>query len=67
MHKRTDSQAPTLSALERERIVSIAEAARLTSLSQDVVRRRFRDQIIRLSERRCGLKLGVVLDIGNEA
>jgi hypothetical protein len=39
------------------RILSLAEAAQLTSLSSDTLRRRYRAQLVQLSERRYGLPL----------
>jgi len=53
---RTDvaaERAPALSAIELERIVSLARAAELTDLSQDTLRRRYKHFIRRLS--RAGL------------
>ena len=44
-----------------DRIVSIAEAARLSSLSIDTLRRRHRDKWLQLSERRFGMRRRDVL------
>ena len=39
-----------------DRIVTLAEAARLSSLSIDTLRRKHRDKFIQLSERRFGMR-----------
>ena len=39
-----------------DRIVTLAEASRLTSLSIDTLRRRHRNKFVRLSERRFGMR-----------
>jgi hypothetical protein len=44
-----------------DRIISIAEAARLSSLSIDTLRRRHRDKWLRLSEGRYGMRRRDVL------
>jgi hypothetical protein len=46
-----------LSPLERERIVSLAEAARLRGVSEDTLRRHNSDKIIQLSPRRQGMRV----------
>jgi hypothetical protein len=46
-----------------DRIVSIAEAARLSSLSIDTLRRKHRDKWLRLSERRFGMRRKDVLQL----
>jgi hypothetical protein len=43
--------------LELERIVSLQRAAELQGLSVDTIKRRQADKIIRLSPRRCGMRL----------
>jgi hypothetical protein len=53
----------TISAeLQRDRIISLPEAATLTGLSIDTLRRHY--PILRLSPRRVGMKLSVALAIG---
>lgn len=47
-----------------DRIVPLAEAAQRSSLSKDTLLRTHRDKIIRLSERRFGMKLRDVLSLG---
>ena len=46
-----------LSPLDRERIVSISQAARLRGVSEDTLRRHYRDKIIQLSPRRQGMRV----------
>jgi hypothetical protein len=53
--------------LELERVISIAEAERLTSLSRDGLQRHHRDKIVRLSPRRVGMRLRDALAIANGA
>jgi hypothetical protein len=48
-------------AVELHRIVPLEEAARLSSMSVDTIKRRHRDKFIALSERRQGLRLKDVL------
>jgi hypothetical protein len=63
-------KAPTrdefeLSAIEKRRIISIAEAARLRGVSTDTLKRQAlktgRPKIVRVSERRIGFRLGEIL------
>jgi hypothetical protein len=48
---------------ERRRIISMKEAARLSGLSGDTIRRRHADKIIKLSPRRCGMRLEDALNL----
>jgi hypothetical protein len=50
--------------LEQARIITLDEAARLSSISVDSWKRNHRDKIIKLSPRRVGVKLADVLAIG---
>jgi hypothetical protein len=50
--------------LEQARIITLDEAARLSSISKDGWKRHHRDKIIKLSPRRVGVKLADVLAIG---
>jgi hypothetical protein len=52
--------------LELDRIVSVAKAAELTTLSVDTLRRRHADKIRKLSPRRAGMRLRDVLTLGVE-
>jgi hypothetical protein len=58
----TDSTDPldrpikSMPPLELARVVSLAEAARLAGLSEDTIRRRHGDKIIKLSPRRSGMR-----------
>jgi hypothetical protein len=49
--------------LERRRIITLPTASAITNLSEDTLRRRYRDRIKRLSPRRVGMSLGDALDI----
>jgi hypothetical protein len=55
-----------LRGLRLEQVVGLHEAAQLTSLSIDTLKRRYPDFIIRLSPRRLGIKLRDVLAIGGK-
>ena len=46
-----------LSLVERLRIISLPEAARLSGISEDGLRRHFADKLIRISPRRVGMRL----------
>ena len=52
--------------VELLRVVERQEAERLSSLSWDTIRRRFPDKIVKLSERRCGIRVGDVLMLEKE-
>jgi hypothetical protein len=52
---------PHPSEIEGHRLVSIAEAARLMSLSTDTIRRRYSHKFIRVSPRRLAMRLHDVL------
>lgn len=65
-HQRQDRPPPArgpppdlagLSKLERLRIAPMPEASRLSSLSEDSLRRNHRDKIIKLSPRREGMRV----------
>ena len=66
--KRRDApSASTLSPLELQRVVTIAEAARMTGLSEDSLRRHHSDKFVRLSPKRIGMTLSSVLSIPQPA
>ena len=44
--------------------MSLREAAHLSSLSEDTLKRRYPNIVRKLSPRRCGVRLGDVLPIG---
>jgi hypothetical protein len=48
---------------ELERVLSMAEVAKFTTLSEDTIERRYAQWIVRLSPRRRGMKLKHVLAI----
>jgi hypothetical protein len=52
---------PKLTALELARIVPLAEGSRLSSLSEDTLRREHSDKLVRLSARRLGIRVGDAL------
>ncbi len=52
-----EPQARELSALELLRVITLAEASRLSGLSLDTLKRTYPNKIIRLSERRVGMRL----------
>ena len=54
-----------LSELERLRIVTMAEAARLAGLSEDSLRRHHASKIIKLSPRRDGMRVEDALMLRN--
>jgi hypothetical protein len=54
---------PAASWLELERICEMPEVVRVTSLSNDTVKRRYRHYLVNLSQRRIGMKLRHVLAI----
>jgi hypothetical protein len=58
-----DYDLTKLSAIELARIIPLAEAARLSSLSDDVWRREHADKLIKLSPRRVGVRLADALMI----
>jgi hypothetical protein len=62
-----DTKPPhdNLPLVERLRIVSIAEAARLAGVSEDSLRRHHSEKLIRLSPRRLGMRQGDALMITN--
>jgi hypothetical protein len=59
---KSDKQLPQLSALERERIMSVKEAAEFESLSESTFRRRKSHLIRDLSPRRQGVRTGDLVD-----
>lgn len=50
---------------ELQRIVDLKEAARLSGLSRDTLKRRHIDKIIRLSPRRVGMRVRDALMLGS--
>jgi len=57
------SEPDRLSVIELQRIVPLAEAARLSSLSPDSLMRHYRDKLIQLSPRRFGMRVGDALQL----
>jgi hypothetical protein len=56
-----------LSALERARIVTLAEGSRLSSLSEDTIKREHPDKLVRLSPRRLGIRVGDCLFLSEKS
>ena len=48
---------PKLTAIELERIVPLDEAAQLSSVSEDTLKRCHSDKLVRLSPRRLGMRV----------
>ena len=46
------------------RVIPISQAAEITNLSKDTLKRRYPDKVIRLSVRRLGMRLADALAIG---
>jgi len=59
----TTTAVEGLSPLELERVLTIPEVMKFTSLSEDTLERRYARWIIQLSPRRRGMKLKHVLSI----
>jgi hypothetical protein len=53
----SDNPPSLLSQIELQRIVTMPEAERLSSLSADTIRRHHRDKILKLSPKREGMRL----------
>jgi hypothetical protein len=56
-------ELPRPSATELQRIASLAEAERLSGLSEDSLKRHHGDKIIRMSPRRLGMRVGHALQL----
>jgi hypothetical protein len=56
-----------LPLIERLRIISMAEAARLSGISEDGLRRHHAEKLIRMSPRRLGMRLADALMIPKTA
>jgi hypothetical protein len=63
MSATTTEQAGKPSWLELQRIVTLAEGARLAGVSLDTLKRRHGDKIIKLSPRRRGIRIGDALHL----
>jgi hypothetical protein len=62
MSKRADLAQP-LTGLEAQRVVSLTEAARLSGVSPDTLRKHYKNLIVRVGPKRVGMRLGSVLDL----
>ena len=61
MSKSNDNHLPNPTPVELNRIVSLAEASRLSSLSVDTLRDQFPEKIVQLSPKRAGMRVGHAL------
>jgi hypothetical protein len=61
MSKSNDDELPNPTPVELNRIVSLAEASRLSSLSVDTLRDQFSEKIVQLSPKRAGMRVGHAL------
>lgn len=61
MPKSNDAELPNPTPVELNRIVSLAEASRLSSLSVDTLRDQFPERIVHLSPKRTGMRVGHAL------
>jgi hypothetical protein len=52
-----------LKSIDRARVVPMRTAAMLTSLSRESLRRTYREFVLKLSAKRDGMRLGIVVDI----
>jgi hypothetical protein len=59
------THAPTPTWLDLERILPLKEAANVSSLSEDSLKRNHPDKIIRLGPRRLGMRAKDALMLGN--
>jgi len=63
MHAADGKASDQLPLVERLRIISLGEAARLAGISEDGLRRHHSEKLIRLSPRRVGMRQGDALMI----
>jgi hypothetical protein len=61
--KTSARELPELTALELHRIARMAEAERLSGLSEDSLKRNHPDKIIRLGPRAIGMRVGHALQL----
>jgi len=61
--KTSEQKLPELTPLELNRIARLAEASRLSGLSEDSLRRNHSDKIIRLGPRAVGIRVGHCLQL----
>jgi hypothetical protein len=62
-----DTDVKLALAIERRRIVPLAEGAKLRGVSIDTLKRTMRHKFIKLSPRRLGIRVGDALDDGESA
>ena len=64
---RKTGDSPELSAVEFHRIITLSKAAELSSLSEDTIKRRYPEKLIKLSPRRIGMRIGDALMLSKES
>lgn len=65
MTSSTESASLDVELLKRRRILPLQKVSELTSLSEDTLKRNYRDKIKRLSARRLGMSVADALAIGS--
>jgi hypothetical protein len=65
--KTSAQELPELTALELNRIVRMSEAARLSGLSEDSLKRNHSDKIMQLGPRAIGMRVGHALQLSKTA
>jgi hypothetical protein len=66
MRSNTEGASLDAELLKRRRILPLQKVAELTSLSEDTLKRNYREKIKRLSARRLGMSVGDALAICQE-
>lgn len=64
MSKRAADHAQLLAGIEGQRVVPLKEAARLSGVSVDTLRKHFRGLIVRVGPKRVGMRLVDVIGLG---
>jgi hypothetical protein len=67
MRSNTEGASLDAELLKRRRILPLQKVAELTSLSEDTLKRNYREKIKRLSARRLGMSVGDALAICQES
>jgi hypothetical protein len=63
---KSNDELPNPTPVELNRIVSLAEASRLSSLSVDTLRDQFPEKIVQLSPKRAGMRVGHALMLSSD-
>jgi hypothetical protein len=64
MSSTTNDYPTDLPLIELLRIIPLAEAVRLSGISEDGLKRHYREKLLKLSPRRLGMRLGDALMLG---